>query len=550
MALDFDDLQAIRECCRDETALKRLQEILLSFRLAVDRQSVSNRSLTRYEAILNLLPDRVFLVNRNGDNLDFKGSQEDTDSGVGPETIIGTNLKQFLPPDVAQRCLEAIANALNSGEPQTLEYQIPAAWGPNAGEMREYEVRLVVSGDEEVLAIERDITERKQSEAALHHSEANHRALLNAVPDLMFRIRRDGVYLDVKSEHDGDLLVPPDEMLGRTVYDILPPEIAMQGMHYVQQALQTGAMQVFDYCLLLQGELRHYEARVVVSGLDEVLVIVRDMTDLKRALLQQAELYQQVQALNASLEQQVQERTAELQQKMYELQQLSQLKDDFLHAVSHDLRTPLMGMLLVLKNLQNKPGESVPLSRPVLERMVQSGERQLEMIHSLLEADSSDIHGVHLQCQPIDFAVLVRSVAEELEPLLGEHQASLVNQITLSLPSVTVDPEQIRRVFENLITNALKHNPHGIHVTLRAVVEDDWLRCSIQDNGIGMTQSDCNLLFERYVRGIHARRSTGVGLGLYLCRQIITAHGGQIGATSAVGTGATFWFTLPLVNSV
>lgn len=548
MALDFDNLHALQAICRDEAAVKQLQEILVALRVAVERQSAADQNKARYDAVLNVLPDRVFLVNRNGDNLNFKGSQEDTQSGVGPETIVGTNLRQFVPPEVAQRCLDAIACALDSGEPQRLEYEIPAAWGANAGELRAYEVRLIVSGSDEVLAIERDITEQKQSEAELRHSEARHRALLNAIPDLMFRIRRDGVYLDVKSEHDSDLLVPPNELVGRTVYDILPAEVAIQGMFYVEQALQTGEMQLFDYHLWLQGELRYYEARVVVSGADEVLVIVQDMTDRKRTLMQQAELYQQVQVLNASLEQQVQQRTSELQQKMHELQQLSQFKDDFLHAVSHDLRTPIMGLLLVLKNLQNKPGETIVLSRSVLDRMVQSSERQLEMIHSLLEANSSDIHGVHLHYQSIDLGALVGAIVEELEPLLHEYQAALVNQIATSLPSVTADSEQVRRVFENLITNAIKHNPPGVRITLQAVLEDDWLRCSVQDTGIGMSQHDCNRLFERYVRGSHAQRSTGIGLGLYLCRQIITAHGGQIGATSLPGNGATFWFTLPLVT--
>jgi PAS domain S-box-containing protein len=660
--------------------------------------------------MLNLMPDRVFRVSRDGDNLDFKGTQEDTEHGMVRETVIGSNLRQFVPPDVAERCLSAIARALETGTLQVFEYQIPKAWEPNAGEMRDYEVRVVVSGAEEVLAIERDITDRKRAEAALRRSEERNRAFLNAIPDLMFRIARDGTYLDFKADQEQDFAFPADEMLGRTVYDVLPADIAQQRMHYIEQALKTRETQVFEYPLLNHGEVRDYEGRIVVSGEDEVLAIMRDITDRKRTeaqlrinterdrllgqialrihrslnldqiltttvaevrqflqadrvfigqidqtwqgrvvaesaapewgsilawiaddiylreirvlfeqgqvqaiddttaaevspllaeyyarcqikaslgvpitlgddffgvlianqcstlrhwqpfevellsqlatqvaiAIQQAELYQQVQTLNANLEYQVQERTAQLQQKMLELQELDHLKDDFLHAVSHDLRTPVMGMLLVLKNLQSKCNDTITLSRSILDRMVQSCDRQLAMINSLLEAHSSETRGVILNYELVNLGTLTRTIAADLEPLLAENQATLINLVPDDLPFVTADPAQIQRVFENLITNALKHNPIGLTVTLKADVEDEWIRCSIQDTGMGINQTEQESLFDRYVRGSRARRSAGIGLGLYLCRQIITAHGGQIGVISALGQGATFWFTLPL----
>jgi signal transduction histidine kinase len=262
--------------------------------------------------------------------------------------------------------------------------------------------------------------------------------------------------------------------------------------------------------------------------------------------IQQAELYQQVQTLAANLEQQVQERTAQLQQNMQELQELSQTKDDFLNAVSHDLRTPVMGTMMVLQNLQHRPGDTVTISRSVLERMVQSSDRQLKMINSLLEAHSTEAWGINLHCERLSLGSFVRTIADDLDPLLVENQATLTNLVPVDLPPVTADPALIRRVFENLFTNALKHNPPGLNLTLEATIEEDLIRCSVQDNGVGMTASECDSLFERYARGARARRSTGIGLGLYLCRQIITAHGGQISAISAPGNGATFWFTLPL----
>ncbi|HBE30165.1 MAG TPA: histidine kinase, partial [Cyanobacteria bacterium UBA11368] len=278
--------------------------------------------------------------------------------------------------------------------------------------------------------------------------------------------------------------------------------------------------------------------------------------------IQQAELYQQVQALNTNLERQVQERTAQLEQKMQELQELNQIKDLFLHAVTHDLRTPVMGWLMVLKNLLNNSNEqlAIPVSRSILERMVQSSDRQLHLINSLLEVHSSEIHGIVLHRDPVQLSQLIASIIAELEPLLTKNAAKLTNLVPNNLPIINADPNQLWRVFENLIANALNHNPPGLSLVLSATVETEpnspitndqlpitnyLIRITLQDNGVGMSQETCDHLFEIYVRGSHNRRSTSIGLGLYLCRQIIIAHGGEIGIKSSPGAGATFWFTLP-----
>ena len=145
MILDTADLQAIRDCCRDEAAFERLLGLLARCPLLPEKPAPAPRQIW-YEAILQALPDRVFLVNRHGDSLDFKGTPEDTEHGFSRETIVGTNLREFLPPDLAQRCLDAIARTLDTGELQTLEYQLSNVWETSNGELRDYEVRLVVSG--------------------------------------------------------------------------------------------------------------------------------------------------------------------------------------------------------------------------------------------------------------------------------------------------------------------------------------------------------------------------------------------------------------------
>jgi PAS domain S-box-containing protein len=312
--------------------------------------------------------------------------------------------------------------------------------------------------------------------------------------------------------------------------------------------------------------------------------------------IQQAQLYEQVQLLNSNLERQVQERTMELQQKVEELQELSRLKDFFLHAVSHDLRTPIMGMLLVLKNFlhpkdkpthhagdpvskrrrrshprnatasnsvtngtniaatniaaTNCPADTAPTTVEIplalLERMIQSSDRQLEMLNLLLDSHITDTQGSNLQIEPSSLHALLERAVSNLESLLVKNQTELVNLLSPNLPKVNADPMQIHRLFENLIVNAIKHNLPGLRLTINASPEGNMLRCTIQHNG--QCLEECDRLFELYVKGAHTKYSAGIGLGLYLCRQIVTAHGGQIGAFSQSNQGATFWFTLPLAN--
>lgn len=304
--------------------------------------------------------------------------------------------------------------------------------------------------------------------------------------------------------------------------------------------------------------------------------------------IQQAQLYEQVQVLNSNLERQVQERTMQLEQKIEELQELSRLKDFFLHAVSHDLRTPIMGMLLVLKNFlhpkrkhshpdtkgskRRRKSHSVYVPDPnpispndiatnttvdtasttveiplsLLERLIQSSDRQLEMLNLLLDSHITDAQGSNLQTEPLSLHALLGKAVSNLESLLVKHQTNLVNLLSPDLPKVNADPVQIQRLFENLIVNAVKHNLPDLQLTINAAPENHMLRCTLQHNG--QVMEECERLFELYVQGAHTKYSAGIGLGLYLCRQIVTAHGGQIGAISQSDRGSTFWFTLPLAE--
>jgi signal transduction histidine kinase len=237
----------------------------------------------------------------------------------------------------------------------------------------------------------------------------------------------------------------------------------------------------------------------------------------------------------------------------FELRQQLQV---FLHAVSHDLRNPVIGMVMVLKSFFHGSKTEAAIPTELLQQMIDSGDRQVALINSLLEAHETQVHGI-LHREPLQIHTLGNSVITDLQPFLQQANATVILSIPPDIPLVNADALHLRRVYENLIINALRYNRPGLTVTLDAEIIEDFqrrktktakskikqVRCTVQDNGVGMTQKQCASLFDLYTRGPNNRQSLGLGLGLYICRQIVTAHGGEIGVISSAGIGSTFWFT-------
>ncbi len=274
--------------------------------------------------------------------------------------------------------------------------------------------------------------------------------------------------------------------------------------------------------------------------------------------IQQGQLYQRLLNLAASLEGQVNDRTQELQQRMQELQELNQVKDILLHAVTHDLRTPVHGMLMVLNHLRDRCcDETVTLSRAMVERMIESSDRQLNLLNFLTEShSSSSCPQQGLCCTPLTLRPVVEAALHKLATLLERNDAIVVDQVSADLPTITADGARLQQVWENLIANAVKHNLPGRTITLTATLttasneeaERPQIYCTVADNGRGMTAEQCDRLFDLYVRGLDNHHLTGIGLGLHRCKHIITKHGGTIGVHSQPDQGTTVWFTLPLAT--
>jgi two-component system sensor histidine kinase/response regulator len=256
----------------------------------------------------------------------------------------------------------------------------------------------------------------------------------------------------------------------------------------------------------------------------------------------------------AKQRQTIESQNLDLQAEIAERKRAEESLTIFLHAVSHDLRNPVTGLIMVLDNLAKTTSSSesnILLSRTTLERMQQSGDRQLALINSLLESHVNDVHGIIIHPQPVVISQVIQSAIDDLQPLLDKEETEINLQVSLDLPLVLVDEAHVCRVFQNLIANAIKHNPPNLKLTISADISDaKTMLCTVADNGAGMTSAQSENLFELYAQGKdHSRlnrRSLSLGLGLYICRQIVQAHGGAIGVVSEPNIGSQFWFTLPI----
>jgi len=234
---------------------------------------------------------------------------------------------------------------------------------------------------------------------------------------------------------------------------------------------------------------------------------------------------------------------------------LTRVKTEFVAVVSHEVRTPMNGLLGMARLLLDTA--LTHEQRDMAETMVSSGRLLLTILDDLL--DLSKIEAGRLQVERIELNLV--PVVEETLGLMGmratERGLAVVHAIGADVPAVVMgDPMRLRQVLSNLIGNAAKFTEKGC-IALTVGREADaagveWLRFDVADTGIGITAEAQTRLFNRYIQAGAwvSRKFGGTGLGLSICRQLVELMGGEIGVTSQPGKGSTFWFRLPLIAAV
>jgi two-component system, NarL family, sensor kinase len=245
-----------------------------------------------------------------------------------------------------------------------------------------------------------------------------------------------------------------------------------------------------------------------------------------------------------------QDAIAQQQAKLQAQDQLASLREDFASTLTHDLKTPLLGAIETLNAFQQEKFGSVsPTQQQVIATMTRSHRNSLQLVETLLDIYRNDTEGLNLQLAIVDLVPLVEEVANTLSDLAASRRVHLTfnygdSEFRQSL-WVNGDTFQLQRVLTNLLVNAIHHSRRGDRVETMMESQAAYQVIKILDTGSGITAAELPHLFERFYQGQGDRQARGTGLGLYLSRQIVEAHGGTIWAENRVPKGALFGFKLP-----
>ncbi len=369
--------------------------------------------------------------------------------------------------------------------------------------------------------LERTVVKHKQTKSALLSSAATNRALLNAIPDLMFRLSRDGTFVNYKGPKSGGLFIQEQELLGKKVDEVMPEEVAQPMLRCLEQTLQTGELQVFEYQLSLQGNTTYWEGRLAVTEKNEVMAIMRDITKRKIA-------------------------EAELHKALEREKELNELKSRFISMASHEFRTPLttiLGSAELLKHYSYKWSSEKKLVH--FERIHSNVQHLVELLNDVLLIGQVEAGKLQFNPERLDVVQFCSTLVEELQLSAGsEHTITF----TCQFPKLEgyLDEKLLRQILSNLLSNAIKYSPTSSTVNFELVCQNDLAIFHIQDSGIGIPLEDRQHLFESFHRAKNVGNIPGTGLGLSIVKRSVDLHGGNITVNSEVGVGTTFTVTIPL----
>lgn len=245
-----------------------------------------------------------------------------------------------------------------------------------------------------------------------------------------------------------------------------------------------------------------------------------------------------------------QEMLGQQQAKITAQEELAIVREDFVSTLSHDLKTPLLGAIETLKAFQQGQFGTVQSAQTkVLETIIRSHHNSLQLVDTLLDIYRNDTEGLRLNLTAVDLVKLAEEIASSLFDLAASRRVYLSFNYGDSdfrkLLWVKGDPLQLQRVFLNLLTNAINHTPRGGKIEIVLESQPSYQVAKIIDTGAGITPEELPHLFERFYQGHSNRHAKGSGLGLYLTRQIVEAHGGNLWAENRLPHGALFGFRLP-----
>lgn len=388
--------------------------------------------------------------------------------------------------------------------------------------------------------LQREIIERRRTSEALKNSRSLYHSLVESLPVNIWRTDATGHYTFVNEHLATSLGASHEEMLGKTAAEFYTPAVAERGLRSDRHVMETG--QPFE-------GIEEFETRAGRSGFEEVLKtpyhdgegkllgiqgISWDVTERRRAEEDMRRIQGQVERANA-----------DLRRKNEEIQ-------NFYHTLSHELKTPLTSarefIAIVVDGLAGPLNDT---QREYLRISLDSCNQLRVCINDLLDATRLETGKLSLDLKPVAVGTMAQRVVTTLTPAAQGKRIQLECDVEPDLPRVELDESRITQVITNLVNNSLKFTEPGgrITVTVAASPEKDgFVEISVSDTGRGIPPGQTDRIFDRLYQ-IKTGDSTtehGVGLGLFICREIVRLHGGDIQVESQMGVGSTFTFDLPV----
>lgn len=358
------------------------------------------------------------------------------------------------------------------------------------------------------------------AEEALQESEKRYRDLYEQAPDAYFSVGADG-YIKRANLRATELLgYSREELVGRPVSDL-----------YADTPDGKAAAEGVFKRFLSGEEIRdqELEARRADGSSVWVSLSVRPIRDKEGRVVASRSMMVDI----------------------TEQKRLDQLKDDFIGLVSHELRSP---MTVITGAINTALTEAERLSpeetRQLLKDAALEAESLSNLLTNLLELSRVQAQRLVLYAEAISVKKVIRDAVDKIKRQSSTHK--LVLSLPRHLPPVYADPLRLERILYNLLENAVKYSPPGGEVRVSVEPQEEHLVIGVSDQGIGISPADQKKLFEPFQRLEKSRLSgvRGVGLGLMVCRRLVEAHGGHIWVESKPGHGSSFFFTMPLSQTL
>jgi PAS domain S-box-containing protein len=396
-----------------------------------------------------------------------------------------------------------------------------------SGEIRSIEASaqvVDVEGVPCIVAIDRDVTERKRIQDALVESEVRHRKIVETLQEGLWIIDAENQTTSVNQKMAEMLGYTAEEMIGRSMFDFMDEQGQTSATGYIEH-LQRGISGQHDrrlrrkdgselWAILNTGALQ--DENGAYAG---AFASVVDITDRRRA---EHELQRALEAEQAAAAR---------------LRALDEMKNTFLNAVSHELRTPLasvLGSALTLQRLGDQIGEED--QRELLEAVVTNAKRLRHLMTDLLDLDRLTRGVVRLRVTPEELGGLVLRIVES-----GDHSAGRTVHIETHPMVLPVDAPKVERIIENLIANAIKYSPEDSPIWVKVVRIPEGAMITVEDCGDGVPAEARTAVFEPFYQAQNRDTHTpGVGIGLSLVARFAELHGGRAWVEERPGGGASF----------